>query len=134
VAPDEHADDEEPHRSWTVDDANAALAWVAPAVARAQTSWEAYRTRTRRRARLVRQNGHGLVPADPAPIQSCIDELAAEGIVLRDIARGLVDFPARAPSGRWYWLCWLAGEETVDWWHWPEDGFAGRRPITEPPA
>ncbi len=121
-------------RTWTVEEANAALAWVAGVVARAQTSWGEYRDRTTRRNRLIRQNGHGLVPADPAPIQSCIDELSAEGIVLRDIARGLIDFPARAPSGRIYWLCWLAGEDAVTWWHWPEDGFAGRTPLTDPPA
>lgn len=126
-------DGEEDRRSWTVDEANDALGWVAPVVARAQAGWERYRTQARRRARLVRQNGHGLAPADPSPIQSCIDELAAHGIVLRDIARGLVDFPARAPSGRWYWLCWLAGEEAVAWWHWPEDGFGGRRAVSDPP-
>ncbi len=103
-------------------------------VARAQAGWEEYRATARRRARLVRQNGHGLVPADPSVIQSCIDELGAEGIVLRDIARGLVDFPARAPSGRRYWLCWSLGEETVSWWHWPDDGFAGRRALGDPPA
>jgi hypothetical protein len=125
--------DGEPRRSWTVGEANAALSWVAPVVARAQAGWKDYRAHARHRARLVRQNGHGLVPADPSPIQSCIDELAAEGIVLRDIARGLVDFPARAPSGRWYWLCWLVGEQAVAWWHWPEDGFGGRREITDPP-
>ena len=123
----------EPTRYWTVDEANAALGWVSEVVARAQSLWDGYRRHTVRRARLVRQNGHGLVPADPSPIQSCIDELAAEGIVLRDIERGLIDFPARAPSGRWYWLCWLAGEDAVEWWHWPEDGFAGRTPLTDPP-
>lgn len=126
--------DDEPVRSWTVDEANAALAWVADVVARSQRGWEEYRAAANRRARLVRQNGHGLVPADPSAIQACIDELAAEGIVLRDIARGLIDFPARAPSGRWYWLCWLVGEEDITWWHWPEDGFGGRTPLDEPPA
>jgi hypothetical protein len=119
---------------WTVDEANAALAWVAGVVARAQGEWEDYRSRSARRARLVRQNGHGLVPADPAPVQACVDELAAEGVVLRDIDRGLIDFPARAPSGRRYWLCWLVGEDEVRWWHWPEEGFAGRTPLTDPPA
>jgi hypothetical protein len=121
-------------RAWTVDEANAALPWVGEVVARARALWETYRAQATRRARLVRQNGHGVVPADPAAIQSCIDELAAESVVLRDIARGLIDFPARAPSGRWYWLCWLAGEDEVAWWHWPEDGFAGRAPLTQPPA
>jgi hypothetical protein len=120
-------------RTWTVEEANAALEWVAEVVARAQAHWQDYRAQATRRAKLVRQNGHGLMPADPGPIQSCIDELAVEGVVLRDIARGLIDFPAQAPSGRIYWLCWLAGEEAVTWWHWPEDGFAGRTPITEPP-
>jgi hypothetical protein len=135
VAADEASPgDDEPVRSWTVDEANAALGWVAGVVERAQRGWEDYRATAKRRARLVRQNGHGLVPADPSAIQSCIDELAAEGIVLRDIARGLIDFPARAPSGRWYWLCWLAGEEAVTWWHWPEDGFGGRTPLDRPPT
>jgi hypothetical protein len=121
-------------RSWTVAEANGALPWVAEVVARAQEQWEAYRSHATTRARLVRQNGHGLVPADPASIQSCIDELATEGIVLRDIGRGLIDFPAQAPSGRWYWLCWLAGEDAVTWWHWPEDGFGGRTPLDTPPT
>ncbi|HEX6569348.1 MAG TPA: DUF2203 domain-containing protein [Acidimicrobiales bacterium] len=126
-AGDEHV------RSWTVDEANASLPWVAEVAARAQARWQEYRATATRHARLVRQNGHGLVPADPTAIQACIDELAAEGIVLRDIVRGLIDFPARAPSGRWYWLCWLAGEDAVTWWHWPEDGFGGRTPLDEPP-
>ena len=119
-------------RVWTLDEANAALGWVADVVARAQAGWAEYRAQATRRAKLVRQNGHGLVPADPSPIQSCIDELAAEGVVLRDVARGLIDFPAG--SEREDLLAVLAGgEETVAWWHWPDDGFAGRTPITRPP-
>jgi hypothetical protein len=122
-----------PPRSWTVDEANAALTWVGEVVERAQKLWEDYRSRASTTVRLARQNGHGLVPADPRPIKECIDELAAEGIVLRDIERGLIDFPARSSSGRWYWLCWLHGETSVDWWHWPETGFAGRAPLDELP-
>jgi hypothetical protein len=122
-----------PSRVWTVDEANAALGWVSDVVARAKDLWDDYRLHTVRRARLARQNGHGLVPADPSPIQSCIDELATAGIVLRDIERGLIDFPARAPSGRWYWLCWLAGEGAIAWWHWPEDGFGGRTRLDDAP-
>jgi hypothetical protein len=124
---------DEPTRSWTVEEANAALGWVGDLVERAQTLWQEYRSRSTRTLRLVRQNGHGVVPADPRPIKDCIDQLGAEGIVLRDIERGLIDFPAQAPDGRWYWLCWLHGEEKVDWWHWPDDGFAGRAPLDERP-
>jgi hypothetical protein len=124
---------DEPPRSWTVQEANAALPWVGEVVERAQKLWEDYRSRTSTMVRLARQNGHGVVPADPRPIKECIDELGAEGIVLRDIERGLIDFPARSSSGRWYWLCWLRGEATVDWWHWPEAGFAGRAPLDDLP-
>jgi hypothetical protein len=25
-------------------------------------------------------------------------------------------------------------EDEVSWWHWPETGFAGRTPLSDPPA
>lgn len=60
-------------------------------------------------------------------------ELEERGIVLRDLERGLVDFPSRHPSGREVLLCWQLGEPDLAWWHLPEDGFAGRRPLPVPP-
>ena len=69
-----------------------------------------------------------------AEAESIINKLVQDGIVVRDPARGLIDFPARSPSGREYYLCWLVGETDIDWWHWIEAGFAGRAPITDPPA
>ena len=120
-------------RCWTVDEANDALAWVKELVERTQELWADLRAQSITTVRLVRQNGHGVVPADPGPIRACIDELAAEGVVLRDIERGLVDFPARASSGTWYWLCWLHGESEIGWWHWLDSGFAGRTPVSDLP-
>jgi hypothetical protein len=120
---------EERARAWTLEEANEALPWVNELVERAQKLWADFRATSVTGLRLVRQNGHGVVPADPKPIQECIDELAAEGVVLRDIERGLVDFPARTSDGRWYWLCWLHGEDRVAWWHWLDAGFAGRLPL-----
>jgi hypothetical protein len=125
---------DEPTRFWSLDEANGALEWVAEVVERAQELLAEYRGQTSTSVRMVRQNGHGVVPADPMPIKACIDELAKEGIVLRDIERGLIDFPARAPDGAWYWLCWLPGEDEIGWWHWPDAGFAGRAPIADRPA
>jgi hypothetical protein len=55
------------------------------------------------------------------------------GIILRDLDRGLVDFPSLHPSGTVVQLCWQLGEEKLGWWHLPEDGFAGRRPLPVPP-
>jgi hypothetical protein len=77
-------------------------------------------------------NGNGSAGrADAAA--ALVDELQADGIIVRDPARGLIDFPALAPSGATYLLCWLDGEDAIDWWHWPDAGFAGRTPITTPP-
>jgi hypothetical protein len=49
-------------------------------------------------------------------------------IVVRDLDRGLVDFPA-VMDGREVYLCWLLDEPAVDHWHSIEAGFAGRRPL-----
>jgi len=56
-------------------------------------------------------------------------ELEAVDIVLRDIDRGLIDFPA-IRDGQEVYLCWLVDdEESIGFWHDPEAGFAGRRPL-----
>jgi hypothetical protein len=51
-------------------------------------------------------------------------------IVLRDLDRGLVDFPA-VREGAEVYLCWQEGEEEIGFWHEPDTGFAGRRPLDD---
>jgi len=60
-------------------------------------------------------------------------ELGPIGCELKDLDRGLIDFPARLGDEVIY-LCWKAGEERIDFWHTLDSGFAGRRPIAELPA
>jgi hypothetical protein len=56
-------------------------------------------------------------------------ELEAVDIVLRDVDRGLIDFPAIRDGAEVY-LCWLVDEEeSIGFWHDPDAGFAGRRPL-----
>jgi hypothetical protein len=55
-------------------------------------------------------------------------ELEAVDIVLRDIDRGLVDFPA-IREGTEVYLCWLLDEDEIRFWHEPEAGFAGRQQL-----
>jgi hypothetical protein len=47
---------------------------------------------------------------------------------VRDIDRGLVDFPALI-AGREVYLCWVDDEPAVAHWHEIEAGFRGRRPL-----
>jgi hypothetical protein len=89
--------------------------------------------RIRTLAARVRQSSNGSTARREAELSDAVEELTGDGIVLRDLARGLIDFPALSPTGREYLLCWLDGEESITWWHWPETGFAGRTPIGQPP-
>jgi len=67
------------------------------------------------------------------PSAEALAEIESHGIVLRDVAQGIVDFPSRHPGGREVHLCWRQGEDDLGWWHLPEAGFAGRRPLPLPP-
>lgn len=55
------------------------------------------------------------------------------GVVLRDIATGLVDFPARADRTEFY-LCWRFGEDGIQYWHGIDEGFSGRKPLWTMPG
>lgn len=63
-------------------------------------------------------------------MQAAALELDGSGIQLRDIATGLVDFPALV-AGRPVWLCWRLGEERIDWWHETSEGFDSRRRLED---
>jgi hypothetical protein len=128
------SDPGEAARLWTVAEADAALGWVTALVERARAAAVATTRAAAGQAGTVRGNGHRPPTPDTDALEHALGELAAESILVRDLERGLIDFPAVSPSGRGYWLCWLVGEPQVAWWHWPETGFAGRTPISAPPA
>ena len=125
-------------RHWTLDEATAALPEVRAAVGRIRELVAAAREHASEHggadAAPVSGNGHGpKVRGDDRELRALLAELDRRGVIVRDPVRGLIDFPAWAPSGRTYLLCYLDGEDAIDWWHWPEDGFAGRTPLTDPP-
>jgi hypothetical protein len=47
---------------------------------------------------------------------------------VKDLDLGLVDFPGRR-EGQEILICWRLGEKKIQFWHTPDEGFAGRRPI-----
>ncbi len=62
-------------------------------------------------------------------ISRSVAELQAADIVLRDLDRGLVDFPSMRDGDEVY-LCWLVDQEDeIGFWHEPDAGFAGRRAL-----
>jgi hypothetical protein len=61
-------------------------------------------------------------------VRRLLGTIEQAGIVLRDIDRGLVDFPALMDDREVY-LCWELGEDEVAFWHDLETGFGGREPL-----
>lgn len=59
-----------------------------------------------------------------------VEQVTEQGVLVKDFARGLVDFPYRASDGTEYLLCWQLGEDGLLYFHQEADGFAGRKPIT----
>jgi hypothetical protein len=109
-------------RHWTLDQATAALPSVRDKVQRL------------RQALQMRPTANGQGASLDNEIAALVRELTDAGIIVRDPERGLIDFPALSASGETYLLCWLDGEDAIDWWHWPDAGFAGRTALTDPPA
>jgi len=61
-------------------------------------------------------------------MQELINELSSFGCELKDPGIGLIDFLSLR-DGREVYLCWHLGEEHINFWHYPEAGFAGRQPL-----
>jgi hypothetical protein len=57
-------------------------------------------------------------------------ELRELEVVLRDLDRGLLDFPSLR-DGQEVYLCWQEGEDAIRFWHEPDAGFGGRRPLDD---
>jgi hypothetical protein len=118
---------------WTVERANQALPRVGAALGRIRELVAEARREREETAGLREGNGHPASSHGTGELRAAVEALTGEGIILRDLDAGLVDFPARLDDGRRYLLCWVLGEPEVEWWHWPDTGFAGRRPLSDLP-
>ena len=58
-------------------------------------------------------------------LEEVLLEFQRREIQVKDLQRGLVDFPALL-DGREVFLCWEQDEEDIEFWHELEAGYAGR--------
>ena len=63
-----------------------------------------------------------------ARLSELLSWFAERGLDVKGVAPLLLDFPATL-NGETVLLCWLEGEDELGWYHKPEHGFAGRRPL-----
>lgn len=61
-------------------------------------------------------------------LDDILHRLQDMAIEVRDISIGLIDFPA-VKDGREICLCWKYNEDSIQFWHETEAGFAGRQII-----
>jgi hypothetical protein len=129
-------------RYFTPDEANEALDELRPVaeemVERRRELVEAQERRASLGAQ-VGANGGDLTPSDFAEadeeleraasaLARCIEQIQAAGVLIKDLDRGLLDFPSRR-EGEDVLLCWHVGEDEIRFWHGLEEGFAGRKPL-----
>jgi hypothetical protein len=60
-----------------------------------------------------------------AQCKDILQRFAGREIMIKDLDRGLIDFPAFV-GGKEVFLCWEKGEEDVEFWHDLDTGFGGR--------
>ena len=129
-------------RYFTPSEANELLAEVRPLAESLVEHRDGMRLAAERRARLTARiagNGGDLDPQEPAELDEqfelesqavarAADALQRLGVLVKDLDRGLVDFPALR-HGEEVLLCWQVGEDAIAYWHGVDEGFAGRKPL-----
>ena len=63
-------------------------------------------------------------------IKDALAEIEAMGVQVKDLDMGLLDFPC-VVDDQTILLCWKYGEKELAFWHGMDEGFAGRKPITD---
>jgi hypothetical protein len=63
-----------------------------------------------------------------AAVKQLLLQFHRREIQIKDLDRGLIDFPAYI-GGNEVFLCWEKGEEDIEFWHDLHSGFAGREPL-----
>jgi hypothetical protein len=121
-------------RHYSLDEANAALPRVIELIGTLRGASERLGDKEAREALGEAAPGNGggepgrTVSEAFVELRDAMAELREGEIVLRDLQRGLIDFPSMR-EGEEIYLCWEEGEPEIAFWHEPEAGFAGRRPI-----
>lgn len=122
-------------RHYTLQQATAAMPWVRERLERLREASAQLSDEEARAALSDAAPGNGggepgqVVSEGFLAMRSALIELQEMDIVLRDLERGLVDFPSLR-DGREVYLCWVEQEEDeIAYWHDLEAGYAGRQPL-----
>ena len=127
-------------RRFTLEEANAEVLWLEATFARLDPLRDELAARHNALLELLRQrSGNGTASRDheirdqqeaiealTEQLGRKVQEITEKGIIVRDLERGLVDFPAHREV-RDIFLCWVQGEEQIEYWHETNEGFTSRK-------
>ena len=122
-------------RHYTLEEATATLEWAADVLARMRSARDQLLDSEAREALSDASAGNG--GGDPGrqvseaflELREGAAALRERDILLRDLDRGLIDFPSLR-DGREVYLCWVEAEEdAIGFWHDLDAGYAGREPL-----
>ena len=134
---------ETPESPWrhlfTVEEANTLLPSLVPILTdlrEQKAALDEVRLALARLTPAMRGNGHGAAAIDlelrvrdlATGIAAGVRRITDQGVEVKDLDHGLIDFPCRR-GDRVVYLCWHLGEGPIAWWHELDAGFAGRQPL-----
>jgi hypothetical protein len=121
-------------RHYTLEQASALLPWVTARLVAMRGARERLVDEEAREALAGSAPGNGggrpgrQVGEAFLELQAEAGALEQREIQLRDLDRGLIDFPSLR-DGREVYLCWVEGEPGIGFWHDLDAGFAGREEL-----
>jgi hypothetical protein len=80
------------------------------------------------RDKFVFQNGRR--DSSAAQLKEAIEKIQDSGCLVKDLDIGLIDFPTLFRNREAY-LCWRLGETAIEFWHFVDEGFRGRKKIDQ---
>lgn len=124
---------------FTVEDANRTLPLIRRIVSDAVRDYWRWQEKVREYEEVAANRTPGNASDDAERLERETQQLARDidgyiaeirqlGVEMKGIDTGLVDFPSEV-DGRPVLLCWQLGEESVQYWHEEDAGFAGRQPV-----
>lgn len=121
---------------YTPKEANEALGTVRPMIKEMMDIGERIRTHQPEFWSVVQKSaGNGGNPAlsrllpDFERLDALLHKIQDMGIEVKDLSIGLIDFTGLL-EGREVYLCWIYGEDSIQFWHEIEAGFQGRQWIS----
>jgi hypothetical protein len=121
-------------KHYTIDEARALLPLVRQWLSELETFQNRLQSLDERVAALLKHgNDAGGEPVNQliktlARCQQVLQEFRQREIQVKDLRRGLLDFPALR-EGREVFLCWEKDEEDIEFWHDLETGYGGRERV-----